>query len=389
MRRSRWGGAAIVGIAELPPRRTTGDATTLELIAAVAAAAARDAGLTPRDVDGLMCGTQVGETPQHVPATVAEYLGLAPRVAELVDLGGASGAGMVWRAAAMIQAGMCTTVLCVLANSRDPRRVLRSPNRNPIREFDVPFGASGANQAYAMVARKHMAQFGTTTEQLMTVAVKERQNAALNPEAYFHGIPITLEDVRDSPMVADPLHLLEIVLPCGGGAAVVLTSLERAADRAQPPTYLLGAGELVTHRALSQAPDLTTSPLAAAIDQAYAQAGVGPTDLDLLSAYDCYSIMLPVTVEDAGLCAKGEGGPFVAAHDFSAASTLPINPHGGQLACGQADLAGGMGHVIEAVRQLRGQAGARQVDSAEVALVTGNGATLSEEVALVLGSSPR
>lgn len=146
------GTAAIAGIGELAPRRESPGETTLGMIARSAALALADAGLEPSDIDGLFVGPQVGETPQHVPATVAEYLGLQPRVATLVDLGGASGAGMAWRAGAAIAAGMCTTALCVLANTRDPGNVPRSPNRNPIREFDVPFGASGANQAYVMVA---------------------------------------------------------------------------------------------------------------------------------------------------------------------------------------------------------------------------------------------
>lgn len=143
------------------------------------------------------------------------------------------------------------------------------------------------------------------------------------------------------------------------------------------------SGGEVTHRALSQAPELTTSPLAAAIADAYA-ASIGPHDLDLLSLYDCYSIMLAVSFEDAGLCKKGEVGPWLADQDFSHSGNLPCNPHGGQLACGQADLAGGMAHVVEAVRQLRGTAVGRQVRDPELALVTGNGATMSKEVALVL-----
>jgi acetyl-CoA acetyltransferase len=382
-------GAVIVGAAELPPRRSTPGLTTLDLIASVSSAAVADAGLDKSAIDGLICGPQVGETPQHVPATVAEYLGLRPTYADVVDLGGATGPGMVWRAAAAIAAGMATTVLCVLANARGPHVGTRSPNRNPIREFDVPYGASGANQAYAMVAQRHMAEFGTTSEQLMTVPVKERDNAQANPDAVFFGHPISIDDVRNSPIVMSPLHLLEMVMPCGGGAALVVTSRDRGADGRHPPVRLLGAGESVTHRALSQAPSLTTSPLAVAIDHAYRQARVGPSDLDLLSIYDCYSIVVPITVEDAGLCAKGEGGPWVAAHDFSIRSRLPINPHGGQLGCGQSDLAGGMGHVVEAVRQLRGTATDRQIARAEVALVTGNGATLSEEVALVLAGDRR
>jgi acetyl-CoA acetyltransferase len=182
-----------------------------------------------------------------------------------------------------------------------------------------------------------------------------------------------------------PLHLLEVVMPCGGGAAVVVTSAARARTLLTQSVLLLGAGEKVTHRALSQALSLTTSPLAAAIGAAYEMSGTGPADLDMLSIYDCYSVVVAVTVEDAGICAKGRAGPWLEEHDFSIHGDLPVNPHGGQLACGQADLAGGMGHVVEAVRQLRGAAGPRQVQDAELALVTGNGATLGEEVALILG----
>lgn len=379
--------AAIVGIAELPPERSTPQYTSLEMIARVARLALLDAGLVPAAIDGLMVGPQVGETPQHVPATLAEYLGLQPRFADVVDLGGATGAGMLWRAAAAIAAGMCTTVLCVLGNTRDPAIVPRSPNRNPIREFDVPYGASGANQAYAMIAQQHMAAFGTTSEQLAQVPVKQRHNAMLNPDAVFAGKPLTVDDVLASPMVMSPLHLLEVVMPCGGGAAFVVTAANRAADFPHPAVYLHGAGELVTHRALSQAPQLTTSPLGRAIRQAYLMAGIGARDIDLLSIYDCYSIVVAITLEDAGVCAKGEAGAWLETQDMSINGALPINPHGGQLSMGQADLAGGMGHIVEAVRQLRHDAGRRQVPKADLALVTGNGATMSEEVALVLGGA--
>ena len=379
--------AAVVGIAELPPKRTTAGYTSLEMIARVARLAVLDAGLTPDAIDGLMVGPQVGETPQHVPATIAEYLGLQPTFADIVDLGGATGAGMLWRAAAAIASGMCTTVLCVLGNTRDPEVVPRSPNRNPIREFDVPYGASGANQAYAMIAQQHMAAFGTTSEQLAQVPVKQRHNAMLNPHAVFAGKPITVDDVLGSPLVMSPLHLLEVVMPCGGGVAFVVTAAERAEDFPHPAVYLLGAGELVTHRALSQAPQLTTSPLAPAIGQAYAMAGIRARDIDLLSIYDCYSIVVAITLEDAGVCPKGEAGNWLESNDMSINGPLPINPHGGQLSMGQADLAGGMGHIIEAVRQLRRGAGDRQIAKADLALVTGNGATMSEEVALVLGGA--
>lgn len=377
--------AAIVGVGELPPRRESPEETTLGMLAAASVCALEDAELGPADVDGLFVGPQVGETPQHVPATVAEYLGLRPKVASLVDLGGATAAGMVWRAAAAIAAGMCKTALCVLGNVREPAG--RASNRNPIREFDVPFGASGANQAYAMVAMRHMAEYGTTAEQLASIAVAERQNAQLNPDAVFYGVPLTLEDVLASPMIAEPLHLYEAVMPCAGGAALVVTSAARGREHPQPPVRLLGAGEYVTHRALSQAPSLTVSPLAGAVADAYAAAGIGASDIDVFSLYDCYTIMVGITLEDAGLCSKGSFGRFLDEHDLSPSGDIPVNPHGGQLGCGQADLAGGMAHIVEAVRQLRGSAAERQVTDAELALVTGNGATMSEACALVLGGS--
>jgi acetyl-CoA acetyltransferase len=379
--------AALVGVAEIAPTRISTGKTTLGLIAEVSAAAVADAGLEPGDIDGLLVGPHVGETPQHVPATVAEYLGLQPRFAELVDLGGASAAGMIWRAAAAISAGMCRTALCVLANIREPSGERRESNRNPIREFDVPYGASGANQAYAMIARRHMDEFGTTPEQLASIAVAERANAQLNPDAVFHGIPLTVEDVLASPYVAEPLHLLEIVMPCAGAAAVVVADARLARALIKPTVTLLGAGERVTHRALSQAPSLTTSPLDAAIHDAYRMAGLGPRDVDLLALYDCYTILVAITVEDAGLCTKGDGGRWCAERDLTVHGELPLNPHGGQLSFGQADLAGGMSHVTEAVRQLRAEAGTRQIPNAGIALITGNGATMSEATALVLGSA--
>jgi acetyl-CoA acetyltransferase len=378
------GAAAIAGAAELPPQRESVGVSTLGMVARVSRLAVRDAGVEPDQVDGLFVGVQVGETPQHVAVTVAEYLGLSPSVAEVVDLGGASGAGMVWRAAAAIQAGLCTTALCVLGNTRDPGRVPRSPNRNPIREFDVPHGASGANVSYALIAQRYLHEFGRRPEDLALVPVLERRHAALNPDAVFHGRPITVEDVLASPMVSDPLHLLDIVMPCAGGAAVVMTATDAAARLPHRPVLVRGAGERVTHRAVSSAPTLTSSPLKAAIADACAMAGVQAADVDLLSLYDCYSILVLITLEDAGLCPPGRAADWLRERDVSHRGPVALNPHGGQLACGQSDLAGGMGHVVEAVRQLRGTAGQRQMPSVRLALVTGNGATMGEEVALVL-----
>jgi acetyl-CoA acetyltransferase len=376
---------AIAGIGELKPRRRTEGRTTLEMIAEVSRLAVLDAGLEPRHIDGLLVGPQVGETPQHVPATVAEYLGLKPDMANVVDLGGASGAGMIWRAAAAIEAGMCEAVLCVLANTREEVPA-RSPNRNPIREFDVPFGASGANISYALLMQAHIAEHGSSPQDFAAIAAWARSNAQLNPDAIFHGKPAGIDDVLASPMIASPLHLLEIVMPVAGGEAAVVVSAKRARQLAKPAVHLLGAGEKVTHRAVSQAPSLTSGPLKPAMARAFAQSGTSVAEMSLLSLYDCYTIMVATTIEDAGLCAAGQFGQWVRDHDLGPAGDAPLNTHGGQLGFGQPDLAGGMTHVVEAVRQLRGQAPGRQIGNAKLALVTGNGATMSEATALVLGA---
>jgi acetyl-CoA acetyltransferase len=375
--------AAIVGIAELPPRRWTDGETTLGMLAKVARLAAENADVDPASINGLLVGPLVGLSPQHTPAVVAEYLGLSVGYAELVDLGGATATGMVWRAAAAINAGMCDIALCVLANRRERQPDPHWTNRTPIREFEAPYGASGANAAYALIARRHMHDYGTTSTQLAKIAVDMRINALSNPDAIFHGKPLSIDDVLDSPMVADPLHLLDIVMPCAGGAAIVVAARSRK-DHAANPVWVVGAGERVTHRALSQAPTLTVSPLASAIASSLSMSGATIEDIDVLSLYDCYTILVAITLEDAGLCRKGQGGPFALDHDLTHRGDVPVNPHGGQLAFGQADLAGGMSHVTEAVRQLRNEAGIRQVRNARLALVTGNGAVMGEGTAMVL-----
>mgnify|MGYP001627833739 CR=1 FL=1 len=377
--------AALVGVASLKPRRKTDGESTLGMLAHVSAKAIADAGLEKDAIDGLLVGPQVGETPQHVPATVSEYLGLMPTMSNVVDLGGASGPGMIWRAAAAIEAGMCETVLCVLGNHRN-HEAPRSPNRNPIREFDVPFGASGANTAYALLMQAHMAEHGTTPEDFALIAHWARANAQLNPNAVFHGQPASVEEVLASPRIAAPLHLFEIVMPVAGAEAVVVTSAKRAKENGSRAVYLLGAGEKITHRAVSQAPNLTSGPLKPSMARAFAQSGTRVQDMSLLSLYDCYTIMVATTLEDSGICPPGGFGTFMREHRFGPGDDWPLNTHGGQLGYGQPDLAGGMTHVVEAVHQLRGSAAGRQITAPELALVTGNGATMSEAVALVLGA---
>lgn len=378
--------AALVGIGELKPQRRTADVTTMELLMQVSAEAIADAGITPDDVDGLLVAPQVGETPQHVPATVAEYFGMRPTMSNMVDLGGASGPGMIWRAAAAIAAGQCETVLCVIGNHRNTPAP-RSPNRNPAREFDSPFGASGANTSYALLMTAHMAEYGCQPEDYAGIAAGSRANAQNNEMAIFYGKPASVEEVLASPMIASPIHLLEIVMPVAGADAVIVTTAEIAKSLPHPPVFLSGAGEMITHRAVSQAPSLTSGPLKPAVARALDQAGLSVQDIDFLSLYDCYTIMVATTIEDAGLCQPGQFGAWLRDNGgMGSDARQPINTHGGQLGFGQPDLAGGMTHVVEAVRQIRGQAPNRQIESCKTALVTGNGATMSEAVALVLGA---
>ena len=280
----------------------------------------------------------------------------------------------------------CATSSCASWPTRARTFRPRSPNRNPIREFDVPFGASGANIAYALLMQAHIAQYGTTAEDFAAIAASARANAQLNPDAIFYGKPATVADVLASPMIASPLHLYEIVMPVAGGEAVVVVSPARARTMKQRPVHLLGAGEKVTHRAVSQAPDLTSGPLKPAMAQAMTQAGVTADRMSLYAFYDCYTVMAAITIEDAGLCPPGGFGHWMRENDLGPTGSAPFNTHGGQIGFGQPDLAGGMTHVVEAVRQLRGTAEGRQIADADLALVTGNGATMSEAVALVLGA---
>jgi acetyl-CoA acetyltransferase len=394
------GSAAVVGLAELAPQRYTGDRTLLELLSGVAAEAIEDAGFARSEVDGLIVHP-IGGLPGFVPATVAEYLGLQPTFAEIVDLGGATGAGMVWRAAAAIHAGQCTTCLCLTgtnrrrrtsrpgAGSEGPRRpksIQPSRDRSPQAEFDYPYGMIGANVGYAMLATRYTHEYGLTDEQRAKVAVDQRRNANVNPAAIFHDQTLSIEEVLASDMICEPLHMLEIVMPAAGAAALVVTAADRVPDARQKPAWLLGAGESVTHSSIAQAPGLDTTGIGIAARAAFGQAGIEPADVGLASLYDCYTIMVLLTLEAAGFCGPGEAGAFVEAHDLTYSGDFPLNTHGGQLSFGQPGMAGGMSHVTEAVRQIQGRAGQRQIAGLELAYAHGNGGIIAEQAGLVFGA---
>jgi acetyl-CoA acetyltransferase len=378
------GKAAAIGIAELKPwKDAPPDVTPLKLMAQLTAEALNDAGLQKNDLDGFLVGMPFSDPGMLYPASACEVLGINPRMLNAVDIGGATPAGMIWRAAAAIDAGMCQAVLCIVAdlNKIGDQKV---PVVSVQREFESPYGNIGANCGYAMIAHRHMYEYGTKPEQMAKIAVDQRTNALKNPLATFNDKPLTIQDVLASRMIVDPLHIFEIVSPCSGGAAVIVASPEIAKRAKNPPIWLLGAGEYSNHASITYAPSLTDSPIKPAADLAFQMAGVERKDIDLLCPYDCYTITVLVTLEDAGFCKKGQGGPFVMEHNLSYAGDFPCNTHGGQLSFGQPGLGGGMSHVTEAIRQLMGRGDGRQVKDAALAYVNGNGGIMSEQVSLIL-----
>jgi acetyl-CoA C-acetyltransferase len=378
------GKAAAIGIAELKPwKEVPADVTPLKLMGQLTAEALADAGLEKKDLDGFLVGVPFADPGMIYPASAAEVLGINARMLNVVDIGGASPAGMIWRAAAAIDAGICNAVLCIVAdlNKLGDQKV---PVVSVQREFEAPYGNIGANCGYAMIANRHMYEYGTTPQQMAKIAVDQRTNALKNPLATFNDKPLTIDDVLNSRMIVDPLHIFEIVSPCSGGSAVIVASPEVARRAKNPPIWLLGAGEYANHASITYAPSLTESPIKPAADTAFKMAGVDRKDIDLVCPYDCYTITVLVTLEDAGFCTKGQGGSFAQEHDLTYAGDFPCNTHGGQLSFGQPGLGGGMSHVTEGIRQLMGRGDGRQVKDASLAYVNGNGGIMSEQVALIL-----
>jgi acetyl-CoA acetyltransferase len=390
--------AAIVGLTEWTPSRRWDEAMfDLDAFARMGAELIEDSGLEKADVDGF-CIVGVREAPALAPSAVAEHLGLRSRFNERVDLGGATPAGMVWRAAAAIEMGVCNAVLVLCpAVPRPSQQVRERPQTSgrpiymggdawgsPQASFEVPAGLVGATPSYAMIARLYMDTYGLDEETLAKIAVEQRYNAQANPDAIFHGRPITIDDVMNSPMIADPLKLLEIVMPCFGGGALLVTSAALARRGRHRPIFVSGFGEEMTHRSITSMPDMLDSPVSGSASRAFAMAGTTPAKMDTAQIYDCYTITVLRSLEDAGFCKRGQGGGFVREHDFRYDGDLPLNTNGGQLSFGQAGIAGGLTHIVEAVRQLQGRAGERQLKKCDLAFVNGNGGMMSEQVSLVL-----
>ncbi|MFT4084778.1 MAG: thiolase family protein [Nocardioides sp.] len=392
------GEAAIVGIAELPAERkqTRPELFTIDQYAQLAAMTIQDAGLEASAVNGLVTHG-IAESAMFAPATLSEYLGLPLDYGERVDLGGATAAGMVWRAAAAVELGICRAVLCVVPGSlmlpRSQRRPAPEPDwfgassnayGSPQAEFEIPYGNVGQNAPYAQIAQRYAAEFGYDPRATAKIAVDQRNNACAHPGAVFHGRPMSIEDVLASPMIADPLHMLEVVMRVQGGAAVLIADAELAARSRHRPVRITGFGEHIAFKTPTYADDLVRTPIARAADTAFTMAGLEREDVDMASLYDCYTITVLMTLEDAGFCPKGTGMSWVLEHDLTFRGDFPVNTAGGQLSFGQAGMAGGMHHVVDGARQVMGRAGSAQVRSCDTAFVTGNGGIMSEQVALLL-----
>ena len=372
------GKAYIAGIFEHPTRLAP-NKTVAQLHAEVALGALADAGLTHEDVDGYFCS---GDAPGPGPASMAEYMNLKLRHMDLTEIGGASYIALAAHAAEAIALGKCDVALVTLAGrprsegmatGTAPRP--RDPNQ-PEAPWEAPYAITAVN-GYAMCAMRHMYEYGTTTEQLAWVKVAASHHAQHNPNAMLPEV-VTVEDVLNSPLIADPLHRLDCCVISDGGGAIVLVRPEIAKKLKRPLVKIIGVGEAVKHLT-GGIFDLTTSGASRAGPIAFAEAGVTPADIKYASIYDSFTITVIMQLEDLGFCAKGTGGKFVADGNLiSGIGKLPFNTDGGGLCNNHPANRGSMTKVLEAVRQLRGEAHpAVQVKNCDLALAQGTGFQLA------------
>jgi len=349
-----------------------------------------DAGIAKSEIDGYVNASSGGMMVDD-PVTMAEYLRIDHRYIDGTMTGGSSFEFHVQHLAAAIREGLCDTALVTYGSNQLTRmgRKLgtggfqRGGRRvsGPV-QFEAPYGGSLVG-SYAMHAMRHMHEFGTTSEQLAEIAVGVREYATLNPNAIYRD-PITVDDVVNSRMIADPLHMLDCCAITDGGGAFIMTTAERARDLPQPPVYVLGAAGAQTHWNVCQQPDFTTSAGAKAAPIAFGRAGVTHDDVDMLMFYDSFTITCLILLESLGFVPRGEGGPFVAEGHLKRGGKWPLNTDGGGLSSNHPGMRG-IFLIIEAVRQLRGQAGVAQVPDCEVALAAGSGGWLSCIGVVILG----
>lgn len=382
--------AVIVGVGESDIGRLP-HMTGLGLNAQAARRAVKDAGVSPRDIDGLLTAYSFTEPYFMLGSVLAEYLGIRPSYCASVVVGGASPAIMLHHAAQAVATGRASVVLvCAGENratgmSRDDAVTALAAVGHPY--FEAPYGI-GIPSLYAMVANAYMARYGTKREEMAAVAVNTRCHAMLHPNAQMKD-PLSIDDVLSSKPISDPLNMYDCCLISDAGGAFIVTSPERARDMKGRPVHLAGIGEAHTHEHLTSAPSLTDFGAEHSGRIAYDMAGLGPQDMDVAMLYDCFSIVPIIEIEELGLVERGGGGAFFADGRARVGGELPVNTHGGMLSHAHAGAVGGLMGLIEAARQLRGEAGERQVEGASAAIVHGEGGILSSHCTAILTAEAR
>jgi len=374
------GTAAIVGSAEVDTWQTHGR-SPVGLMAEATRRAVADAGLTLADVDGLLSASSHYSFPTM---NLAEKLGMHPRYMDSSNIGGASFVSHVGHAAAAIAAGLCD-VAVIAYGSTQRSDMGQLVSRAEWSAYEEPYGLIHPISSIALMAQRHMHEFGTTSEQLAAVAVSARQWSLLHPNPPYPKT-LTVDDVVGSKVVSTPLHARDCCLVTDGGAAVVVTSAERAAALPHPPVYLLGFSESSNHRTVSAMPDLTSTVAAQTSRLALDMAGRSISDIDTAHVYDAFTASLLILLEDIGFCGKGEGGPFVEDGNIAPGGTVPLNTNGAGLSFTHPGMLG-LFLLTEAVAQLRGDAGQRQVAGAQTSLVHGMGLTIAAHSTAILSTN--
>lgn len=376
---------AVAGVALSGNEPGKPDATPYSLHAQAARRALADSGLKPADIDGF-CSAGLGALQ---PLEVAEYLGLKPRWIDSTGVGGATWEVMAAHACDAIAMGHADVVLLSYGSTArtDLKKKLRTASldwgtRGP-QQYEAPFGHTLISK-YAMAARRHMHEYGTTLEQMAEIAVSARYNAGLTPFAQMRE-PITIADVLDGPMIADPFTKLQCCIRSDGGCAVILVAEDRVKDLPVKPVWVLGTGEYGSHVSMSQWDDFTTSPAAVAGPLAFQRAGVKPSEIDVAQVYDAFTYMALITLEDLGFCPKGEAGRFVEDGKLRVGGALPTNTDGGGLSACHPGMRG-LFLIVEAARQLRGECGDRQVQNAKLAVASGTGGWFCSNGTIILGA---
>ncbi|ALB96359.1 acetyl-CoA acetyltransferase [Burkholderia pseudomallei] len=380
MNRDLRGSTAVVGVGiggfpALAPGSSPVDAMALAVAEALA-----DSGIALSEIDGVFAaGLQL-----FMPTlSLCEYLQIRPRYTDSTQIGGGSFISHLNHAQAAIAAGLCDVAL-IAYGSTQRSAAAQFASHSEASPYETPYAFPGPVAAYAMVAQRHMVEFGTTREQLAEVAVAARRWAALNPQAVERG-PLDVEDVLSSRMVATPLTVRDCCLVTDGAGAVIVTSAARARACRRTPVYVLGVGEAVTHRSISQMENLVCSGAKASGERAFRQARLTVRDVDVVQLYDAFTIMPVVFAEDLGFCAKGEGGGFIGDGRTRPGGAFPMNTNGGGLSFGHPGMYG-IFTVIESVQQLRGQCVDRQVSGAEVALAHAPGGYMSSHSTAIFGT---